>query len=182
MDGRRTLAQYFEHGLTPEAFETLLTEDQCKLHRHHLRRAEIDEAAIEALRAAGELRVLIITEPWCGDSLAIFPIVVTLFGRAGHPVRVVRRDEHPELIDRYLTRGGRAIPIVVVLDERFAEVVRWGPRPAPAQEIVEDQREAVKKGRVDRAEVHKQVRAFYGADRGRTIVKELAGSLRRPSK
>ncbi|MGB2983755.1 MAG: thioredoxin family protein [Candidatus Bipolaricaulia bacterium] len=174
----RSLQEYFEGGLTSESFATLLTEEQKKLHSLHDRRAEIDDEAVAAVRSAGDLRVLVITEPWCGDSLAIFPVVSALFGRAGSEVRVVRRDEHLELIDRYLTRGGRAIPIVLVLDEAYGVKFRWGPRPSPAQQIVDDHREDVKAGRTEKTEVHKKVRSFYGRDKGKTIVDELVAALR----
>ena len=172
-----TLREYFEIGRTTEAFEELLDEDQLKLHRLHGRRAKIDDGAVEAIRTGKASRVLIITEPWCGDSLAIFPVVAELFCRAGLELRVIRRDEHPDLIDRYLTRGGRAIPIVLVLDEASRELLRWGPRPHPAQLIVEAHREDVKEGRIERTEVHKKVRAFYSGDCGKTVVQEFVSGL-----
>lgn len=31
-------------------------------------------------------------------------------------LRVLRRDEHPEIMDEYLTNGSRSIPVVIVLD------------------------------------------------------------------
>jgi hypothetical protein len=172
------LREYFETALTVDAFEDLLTEEQKKLHVHHLRRAEIDEEAVEAVRSSGARNILVITEPWCGDSLAIFPVVSTLFNRAGSEVRVVRRDEHTELIDQYLTQGGRAIPIVLVLDDAYGVRFRWGPRPAPAQQIVDDHREDVKAGRIEKMEVHKKIRSFYGSDKGKTIVAEIVAKLR----
>jgi len=171
------LRNYFEEGLTVDAFEELLSDDQAKLHSLHERRATIVDADIEAVKASDAHFVLVITEPWCGDSLAIFPVVSSLFRAASCEIRVAQRDLHPELIDQYLTNGGRAIPIVVVLDEAHEQILRWGPRPAPAQEIVEDRRDDVKAGRVDKAEVHKQVRAFYSGDNGRTIVAELIEGL-----
>ena len=172
------LREYFEMGLTVDAYADLLTEEQKKLHLHHLRRAKIDEESVEAVRSAGVHNILVMTEPWCGDSLAIFPVVSTLFSRAGGEVRVIRRDEHTELIDQYLTRDGRAIPIVLVLDEAYAERFRWGPRPAPAQQIVEDHREDVKAERIEKMEVHKMIRRFYGSDAGRTIIAEIVAKFR----
>jgi len=170
------LRAYYEEALTPEAFQVLMTEEQRKLHSLHGRRAEIDPEAVETLRGKGPRRVLVITEPWCGDSLAIFPVVLALFGGAGCAVRIVRRDEHTELIDQYLTNGGRAIPIVLLLDDAYAVRLRWGPRPGPAQQIVDAHREDVKAGRIDKAEVHKKVRAFYSSDKGKTIVAELVAA------
>jgi len=171
------LREYFEGGLTVVAYEELLSEDQTKLHGLHKRRANISDDDVEAVRASSAKQVLVITEPWCGDSLAIFPVVAELFRKAGVDVRVAPRDKHPELIDQFLTHGGRAIPIVIVLDDAAEPILRWGPRPAPAQEIVTSHKEDIQAGRVERAEVHKQVRAFYSSDEGKTIVSELVAGL-----
>ena len=163
----------FESGLTPEQYTELLDDKQRDLHALYERRAEIDPVAIDKLRSAGSFHVLVITEPWCGDSLAVFPVIVDLCRRAGIDLRVVRRDEHLELIDRYLTHGGRAIPIAVVLDESFEEVSHWGPRPGPAQAIFNEHREEIAAGQIDKSEVHKKIRAFYARDKGQAVVEEL---------
>jgi hypothetical protein len=167
------LIDYFQRGLRPEAYEELLDDKQRDLHALHARRAAIEQGAVEAVRSAGRVLVLVITEPWCGDSLAIFPVVLELFRRADCEIRVVRRDEHLELIERYLTHGGRAIPIVVVLDEAGDERFHWGPRPAPAQRLLDDRREAVAAGAIEKSEIHKEIRVFYAEDRGQTIVEEF---------
>jgi len=171
------LNAYFEQGLTTADYERLMDEKQQGLHALYRKRARIEPEDVERIRSAGPLRVLVITEPWCGDSLAIFPVVLGLFESAGAEVRVALRDKNPDLIDRYLTNGGRAIPIVVVLGDDGAERLRWGPRPAPAQAIVTEHREAVAAGMIDRIEVHKRVRAFYAGDHGTTIVKEFVELL-----
>ena len=171
------LREYFDIGLTVDAYTQLLDDDQTDLHKLYERRAEIDEAAVEAVRMAGPDNILVVTEPWCGDSLAIFPVVAKLFTKAGYNIRVVRRDEHADLIDQYLTHGGRAIPIVIVLDEEFNERFHWGPRPAPAQAIVTEHKAAIAAGETDKAEVHKMVRAFYARDHGKTIVSEIVREI-----
>ncbi len=173
------LREYFDIGLTVDSYTQLLDNDQTDLHKLYERRAKIDEATVEAIRAAGSHKILVITEPWCGDSLAIFPVVAKLFSEAGCKVRVIRRDEHPDLIDQYLTHGGRAIPIVIVLDEEFNERFHWGPRPEQAQSIVTDHKAAMAAGEIDKAEVHKMIRGFYARDHGKTIVSEVAMRLTR---
>jgi hypothetical protein len=173
------LREYFEGGLSAEQYTALLNDDQRKLHALYERRVEIAAETIDIIRSADVRRVLIITEPWCGDSLAAVPVVTTLFRSAGTDVRVVRRDEHPELIDQYLTRGGRAIPIVILLDEDDRELSHWGPRPEPAQAILEAHRSDLADGRIERSEVLKKIRAFYAKDQGRTIVAEFVEQLTR---
>jgi hypothetical protein len=167
------LKAFYDHGLSVDEYTALLNEDQTDLHRLYERRARVTPQDVDAIRASGPYHVLVITEPWCGDSLAIFPVVARLFSEADCEVRVIRRDERPELIDRYLTHGGRAIPIVVVMDAAFSERFHWGPRPRPAQEIVRTHKEDVEAGRMEKAEVHKQVRSFYAGDHGQTIVSEI---------
>ena len=174
-----TLQDYFNDGLTVDAYTQLLSEDQKKLHENHERRANIDSASVEAVRDSGPHHVLVITEPWCGDSLAIFPVIAKLFAEAGCDVRVVQRDAHTDLIDQYLTNGGRAIPIAVVLDEAFVERFHWGPRPAPAQAIVIENKPKIAAGEVEKIEVHKKVRAFYAQDNGKSIVQEFVTQLAR---
>ncbi len=168
-----TLKDDFEQGLTPEQYTELLDDQQRRLHEHHERRVEIDAAAVERLRSSGPFYVLVITEPWCGDSLANLPVITELSRRAGIGVRIALRDRNLEVIDRYLTNGGRAIPIVVALDEGFNEIFHWGPRPKPAQAIFAEHREAIAAGEIAKADVHKKIRAFYAKDKGRSIVTEL---------
>jgi hypothetical protein len=40
-------------------------------------------------------------------------------------------------MDRHLTNGGRAIPIVIALQEG-KELWKWGPRPASLQVVVDE--------------------------------------------
>jgi len=171
------LKEYFEKGFTPKQYEELLGE-QLKLHQLHYRRAQISDEVISVARTLETQRALVITEPWCGDSLAILPVLLKLVEQVGSgEIRIVLRDQNLELMDRYLTRGGRAIPIVIFLDEACEELFHWGPRPAAAQAIFEEQREEIKAGRIDKTEVIKQIRNFYGRDRGQSIVEELQQKL-----
>jgi hypothetical protein len=96
----------------------------------------LEEAAIrpedrEALHALGrKLRVLVITEDWCGDALVSFPALARLV--ADDPdveMRVFLRDESPDVMDRYLKRGlYRTIPVFVIFDERMNELARFTER------------------------------------------------------
>jgi len=171
------LRRYFDIGLTIDAYTQLLDEDQTDLHKLYERRAVIGEETVETIRAAGPHKILVITEPWCGDSLAIFPVVAKLFTEAGCEIRIIQRDEHTDLIDQFLTNGGQAIPIVIVLDEEFNERFHWGPRPAPAQAIVTEHKAAVTAGEIDKAEIHKKVRAFYARDHGNAVVSEFVSKF-----
>lgn len=81
---------------------------------------------------------LTITEGWCGDAAQILPLVEKMAAASPNiQHKLVLRDENPDLMDRYLTRGGKAIPITIILDaDSGEEVAKWGPRPAAIQEVV----------------------------------------------
>ena len=89
------------------------------------------------------LRVLAITEDWCGDAMLNNPIVQKLTEAAGIDMRAAYRDADTDLIDRYLTNGGRAIPIYLFLNEAGDVVAKWGPRAPELQQMVIDAREAL---------------------------------------
>ena len=79
-----------------------------------------------------------ITEGWCGDAAQSLPLFARLAElNSNITLKMVLRDENLELIDRYLTNGGRAIPIVIALQDG-KELWKWGPRPASLQVIVDE--------------------------------------------
>jgi hypothetical protein len=79
----------------------------------------------------------ILTEAWCGDAAQILPAIVA--ASLSNPlitVRLLLRDENSELMDAYLTNGGRSIPKLIAVDDDFNELFTWGPRPAGAQALL----------------------------------------------
>jgi hypothetical protein len=82
---------------------------------------------------------------------------------------MLRRDEHPEVMDHYLTNGTRSIPIVLLLDQDFNEVRRWGPRPTVLQEWYLANREMPKDER------YPIMRRWYARDRGESMLQEVLG-------
>jgi hypothetical protein len=140
------------------------------------RTANVPEWAIaDACREAARVRILAIVEDWCGDASNTVPVLARLGREASClEMRVVRRDEHPLVMDRYLTNGSRSIPIVILLDAAFREIGHWGPRPSELQAWVMEH-----KGRIPKNELYPQVRRWYAKDRGRTTLREVLGLLPR---
>lgn len=128
-----------------------------------------------AADAAPGWRLLVISEDWCGDAANSLPVLTRLVQAiAGAELRVVKRDENPELMDRFLTGGSRSIPIALVLDDHWKLAGHWGPRPAPLQEFVLREKAT---GERPVEEIYRDVRAWYARDRGETIARELLGVL-----
>jgi hypothetical protein len=127
-------------------------------------------ATDEVRRLGGHFRLIVVAEDWCGDASSSVPVVARFAEAAGIELRILRRDEHPEVMSRYLSpTGGRAIPVVVVLTEAMEEVGRWGSRPAELQAFVMGERA---KGRTSK-DYFPDVRRWYARDGGATTLREL---------
>ena len=78
-------------------------------------------------RFAAARRILVITEDWCGASIASLPFAISLVeGIPGAEVRIFLRDENPDLMDQFLKNGiYRSIPVIVFFDEHMNELARF---------------------------------------------------------
>ncbi|MES2559263.1 MAG: thioredoxin family protein [Bacteroidota bacterium] len=82
---------------------------------------------------------LVITEAWCGDAAQCIPLMhaMSIASTGKIDLKLVLRDENHELMNQYLTNGGRAIPILICLEtDTLSPIGKWGPRPKPAQDMV----------------------------------------------
>ena len=130
--------------------------------------ARLPEWATE-VSVPGARHLLVIAEDWCGDASNTVPIVAKWADAVpGVDLRIIQRDHHPEVMDRYLTNGSRSIPIVIVLDEDFRELGHWGPRPTVLQSWV-----MANRGTIPKTELYPQVRTWYARDRGETTLREV---------
>ena len=84
-----------------------------------------DQALLE--RLGPKLKLLVITEDWCGTSLAYVPPIAKLAAeRPDVEMRIFKRDDNPDVMDRYLKRGVyRSIPVFVFFDEQMNELARY---------------------------------------------------------
>jgi Thioredoxin len=138
---------------------------------HGLHRlARIPAWALTAVPPDAGLKLLVLAEDWCGDASNTVPILAKLSDLApGIELRILRRDEHPDVMDRYLTNGARSIPVVIALDRDFRELGHWGPRPRLLQEWVLEER---KKG-TPKDQLYPEVRRWYARDAGETTLQEV---------
>jgi hypothetical protein len=74
---------------------------------------------------------VVITEAWCGDGAQSIPHLAKLADlNPNITLKIVLRDEHPDLIDAYLTNGNRSIPkLVAMTADLQQELFTWGPKP-----------------------------------------------------
>jgi hypothetical protein len=121
-------------------------------------------------------RLLVISEGWCGDAAQIVPLFDKIVKAAPDhfQLRLVLRDQHPELIDAHLTNGGRAIPVLLILDEEGKVLNKWGPRPALLMPLLADWR----KEEADMMLVAEKLHGWYAKDKTLSTQQELTEIFR----
>ncbi len=114
---------------------------------------------------------LIITEAWCGDAAQNIPIIEKI--AAENPnieTRYLLRDENLDLMDRYLTNGGRAIPKLICLDaETLREIGTWGSRPKVADNYFHE----MKAQGLEKPEMMEKMQRWYLADENQSLQNEF---------
>ncbi|SIN68438.1 thioredoxin family protein [Algoriphagus halophilus] len=120
---------------------------------------------------------LVLTEAWCGDASQSIPYFAKL--AALNPLinlKLVLRDENPELMDQYLTNGARSIPKLIGLSQDLnEELFTWGPRPQYLQERLI----AYKKDPqgLSSKEFSEGTYLWYARDRNQAIEQELKEAI-----
>lgn len=145
------------------------------------------EIPIDAVKRLEELpgrrHVLVLAEDWCGDAASLVPVIAKLIDAVPSMVdmRILTRDDHLEIMDRYLSHGGRSIPVAVVFDDDMQELGWWGPRPAPAQALFRERIQAFRAGDLEDKgqDVYRPLLRWYREDRGRHTIDELLTILER---
>jgi hypothetical protein len=138
----KTEQLYFEEGKSIQTYmnemNTLKEESFAVYEQFHLP----TDGFAEELKQK-QLHFLTITEDWCGDAMMINPVIRKLSEAADIEMRVALRDADTDLIDRHLTNGGRAIPMILIFDNQGHLLGKWGPRAPKSQQIVDEVRAAL---------------------------------------
>lgn len=183
------LAKAMSYNEYRELIDTLLAESKTtgtnhseamveytRMNAQRMRRVEkttvLDDELVELmLSVQNKMTWVILTEAWCGDAAQTVPALVKIADASPLiEVKLLLRDENPELMDAYLTNGGRSIPKLIVLDaETMEEIGTWGPRPAPAQQLFMD----LKAKEVPYQEFVEQLHGWYGKDRSKALLQEF---------
>lgn len=119
---------------------------------------------------------LVLTEHWCGDSAQILPVMnqVALASKGRLELKILYRDEHPDLMETHLTNGSKSIPKLIQLDSKFGMNAVWGPRPNVIQKLVTQW-----KSDPEIAEQYSEkLHAWYAADKTVAIQKDLLKLLK----
>ncbi|MBS1651693.1 MAG: thioredoxin family protein [Bacteroidetes bacterium] len=134
--------------LMGEKKTTGLQQDEALLNYAKLNLARMKRLH-ETIALTGELKevlknihkkyyFIVLTEGWCGDAAQNLPLLQAIESETKNiQLCILLRDENIELIDKFLTNGGRSIPKIICTDENMNNTLfTWGPRPKLAQELV----------------------------------------------
>ncbi len=193
--GRKVESSYLERAITYEAYVKLISDllaagrttgpdqSEAMIHytelnqqrMHRVEKSIIILPSTEALIRSVSLPQtwLVLTEAWCGDAAHSTPIMHAL--AALNPLidmRLLLRDDNPELMDRYLTNGvSRSIPKLIGLDTAtLEELFTWGPRPAPLQHIFT----SLKSDGIEFHAIKEELQRWYNKDKTVAVQQELA--------
>lgn len=116
--------------------------------------------------------MLVLTESWCGDAAHVIPVLNKIAElNPNIDLKLVFRDEHLELMDQFLTHGGRSIPKVILIDDTSGEVTgSYGPRPSEATKMVTDYKET--HGTLT-PEFKEDLQRWYNKDKGQTVISDV---------
>ncbi len=129
-------------GKTSGDNQTLVLADFTALNKRRMSRINktiaLDAELLKVLDTISEEQQwVVITEAWCGDSAQSLPVIGKIAEYSEKvTLKIVLRDENPELMESYHTSGSKSIPKLVVFDGMGTELFTWGPRPEPAQELL----------------------------------------------
>ena len=118
---------------------------------------------------------LVLTEGWCGDAAQIVPVLNKIAELNNNiQLKLLLRDEHLELMSKYLTNGkSQSIPKLVVLDEHNNELFNWGPRPQALQELFYH----MKANALNNDSIKEEIHKWYAKDKTISIQKDLLALL-----
>lgn len=76
-----------------------------------------------------DMKLLVLAGTWCGDCVNQCPVLQRIAEASPRiELRLLERDEHPDVREALSINRGYRIPMVVFLSEDFAEVARYGER------------------------------------------------------
>ena len=119
----------------------------------------------------------VLTEAWCGDAAQNIPVIAKIAESTPKiNLRFLLRDENPEIMNLFLTDGGKSIPKLFSLDEEAQLLFTWGPRPEGAQNLfLEHKSNPV----MSFTEFVVHINNWYDTDKTVSIQKEFAALLRK---
>ena len=163
----------FEQGMTWDEYMGSIRKNQ-ELFKVKYEEVEIppeERAVIQAIQK--KIYVLAIGEDWCPDVYNNLPVMARIAAlNPNIQLRIFPRDQHHDLMHRYLFRGqSQSIPAFGFFDENFEECGRHtGGRPKLLWDWLDQ---------MGREAARPKLREHYASNRGREMLRELREVLQK---
>jgi len=175
---RNLVDKLIQEGKTTGNTQTTEKVEFTKLNIQRMNRLDktvhLPEQAMHIIKNIAEPMLwLLIGDAWCGDCAQIIPIVNKLAAANKDKItlKIISRDSDSELVQTEL-HGSISIPKLLAIDPHTMEVIcSWGPRPMPAQQIMQRWKES--DGKISKEDFEKELHLWYAKDKGATTINEL---------
>lgn len=186
--GKSDYKRYLGTGIDYERYNLQLTEDlvsnedatikeYINLNKHRMQRVEktytvSPQLAEQVVGLKHKTYWLILTEHWCGDASQALPVFnkIAELSKGKIEMKLVYRDQSPELMEAHLTDGTRSIPKLIQLDKQFNVTGVWGPRPIGAQKLVKQ----LKSDPGTAANYASELHLWYAKDKQQSLETEIS--------
>jgi len=139
------------------------------------KRGKINDELKEVVQRLAPQKWLVITEAWCGDAAQNLPWIHHLAQlNKDIELSLILRDENLDIMDQFLTNGGRSIPKLIGLSADNEILFSWGPRPQLMQETYT----TMKAAGMEYAEISETIHRMYAKNNGKAFQDELLTLLR----
>jgi len=173
----RTLVEnLLKEGKSTSKEDSEMMVNYSKLNHSRMKRLDktvkLSQEVIEKVESIiAPIEWIVLAEGWCGDAAQNLPIINKLADlNSNINLRIVLRDEHPELMDQFLTNGGKSIPKLIHVESEYSTIKSWGPRPTVATKMVADYK--AKHGSIT-PEFKKDLQVWYNKDKGLSTVEDM---------
>jgi hypothetical protein len=121
---------------------------------------------------------IVLVESWCGDAAQNIPVIAKIAEQSPKiELKLILRDENPEIMDAYLTNNSRSIPKLICIDKESGEEVgTWGPRPKEIQALMEKFKKL--NPDVSHSDFIAFLHTLYTREKGNSLQKEFANLLK----
>jgi hypothetical protein len=123
-------ARYWDTALHVDEYLSQMTKNR-ELFERRIHSTTINDVEREAFSGA-PLRILVLTEDFCGDSAQFIPPVIRLAQELDNvEIRLLLRDQNRQLASGYVRKDGyQAIPVLILLAGDGAEIGHLVERPS----------------------------------------------------
>lgn len=137
-----------------------------------LKTTPISDEVVSTVSCLNEkLTWVVLAESWCGDAAQNLPVFSKIVeANPNITFRILLRDENPNVMNQYLTNGGKAVPKLICVDENFKELGTWGPRPKFLQDWMKKEKA---NPTMEMSELKEKFQVWYTKDKGQTLQHEM---------